>query len=209
MKKTLFILLVSFITFSCSGNDNDENSNTPQQESFLMPLKVGNNWTYNYITYNENNVQTSSSASVFKDVSITKINNFEYHKILISQTNDLAYNLRNLDVSTIVGFTSSNTGQSQLLTFFKKVSTTQIINQEQSSNSTETFTAYPEQYNINGKIAYKVSDEIKENGITQSITDYYLSPGIGYVKIERRKKKSTSTTLYTDELYLLQSYQLL
>lgn len=212
MKKLLFIFLTSTIIFSCSGNDdNSSNSNGTPQENYLMPLKVGNNWTYNYITYNENGVQVSSSTEIFKDVSITKINNFEYHKILLPQTNgEIAYNLRNLDASTIEGFTSSaNTGQSQLMTMFKKVNTTQVINQEQTSNRIETFTAYPEQYNINGKPAYKVSDEVKENGITTSIIDYYLSPGVGYVRMERRRKKTNSTVLYTDELYSLQSYQLL
>lgn len=211
MKKLFFIFLTSTIIFSCSRNDNDDNSNNTTQESYLMPLKIGNNWTYNYTTYDQNGSTTSNSSVIFKDVKVVTKNNKDFHKLTISSgvADDLAFNFRNEDKLNVIGFTSSTSGQSEVLNMFRKVTSTQIINQTSSGNNSETFTAYPEEYNINGKVAYKVSDEIKESGVIQEITDYYLTPGVGYVKIERRQKKSNSSNFYTDELYLLQTYQLL
>ena len=110
MKKVLFTITAIIALSSCSSSNDDlNNNNNQQQQSYLMPLKIGNNWTYNYTTFNESGTQTSSSTVVFKDVLTVTNNGNEYHKISLPSNSttvqDLAYNMRNLDYNTISGFT--------------------------------------------------------------------------------------------------------
>ena len=170
MKKLFLIsaLFSLFFIFSCG---DEENGNNPTESNDLYPLKTGNSWTYE-VTSGQGTSQYNYSIT-----GDTLIDGEKWYIAVNSANSNVTMFFRNADDGFHQGISENETPLSKVV-FYKypcsKGETFQAYENQMIVVSTDTtVTAGNEEFSC---IQYRIS-----NGYVKF--DYFVSPGIGQVKV--------------------------
>lgn len=201
------ILLLGFFTFLLIGcNSDDESNNQIDGIDYLIPLKLGNKWEFYSKRYNADGTIKGIESQTFKVTESVNRGGNEFFRIPLSTNDNLSFNLRNQDVNNVQGFSSSDEGMTEIYSAFKRVSTNgEVISEFTDNSGNHKLIGYKDIYIINGYECIKnISIESNLSGDIWNKTIYYLSPGIGWIRIE-----NYSFDFYSNELYLFEELDLL
>ena len=192
MNKILFVVLVSFIFFSCSTSTPQPAQ--PAGSKGLIPLAVGNSWMYKKNIYDSNSNLKSTigdTISIISHINVSGIDYYEQFQTSFPNINGASFFV-NVDSNTVDKIDSATQ-----YVFFKRVSldnslvdswTDTVKSQCPGTNYLYGFTAVT---NINGSDCLRNEVQVQDcTGGTFEKWEYYLKPGLGLVRIEHYLLKS-------------------
>ncbi|MDE3144770.1 MAG: hypothetical protein KGL19_11485 [Bacteroidota bacterium] len=218
MKRILFFTTIISILVLAGCAKNISNNNTANSANSLWPLKQGNNWVYQDSIYDS----TGAVLQTYSDSTFISANTLNNSGITFFAYNDSlgwfgaqSYIAVDATNTSLYGLDSSTAVSPYL--FFQSASYDGYVigsNQDYSNPAcigVDNLYGYASTYNINGYTCYKSSDNITDcNGNVIYADVYYVSPGVGVVRIEEYSPVPNSTTnaLYLDYSQTLMSYKI-
>ena len=204
MKNIFLFLLLPSILVSCSRNTVSPSNNS---NSEIIPLKVGNNWTYTQISFNQDGTIKDSASIVETVTSTENVNGNTFFHVTNSFGGDWLF--RNADSKTVELIDSNG-----LSTFLKIVESdsaeyyrgTWPLN---GCNGTALGFGFASIYNINSYDCFKnVHILIDCNGNNDTKYVFYFKPGIGLVRWDQALYKYPSNDLYYYSRLDIRSYDI-
>lgn len=204
MRYSLLIVgTLALALVGCSKNSGKDSTGA-QQEEQLLPLKVGNIWTYALTDYNENG-STSAAKTVTLIVSGKKTY-FGNEYFVIADQADLT--------DTVFAFRSE---KDRLLvpnfyvghesTLFKwPVTDGEVLIDESSGSIREVNVASATPITINSFTGYKVTDTVYSSIGIEYYQEMIFSPGIGLIGLNDFHHKSSSSGFYKIQDLKLMTY---
>ncbi|HEX3024437.1 MAG TPA: hypothetical protein VHP12_04435 [Chitinophagaceae bacterium] len=208
---TVIICAIFFVACSKTADNTAANS-----AASLWPLKAGNSWVYQDSTYDTNGVLTDSySDSTF--ITTQTINSIGINFFGLNDSTGW------FGASSFVGVDGSNTSLYLMETtntdpyiFFSLnppdgyLTDSASFASNPSNAQSDALYGFKNTFNINGFTCYKSQENVTdENGNITYATVYYVSPGIGVVRIEEYSTDSNNNNaLYLDYSQTLVSYKL-
>jgi hypothetical protein len=191
-----FYLILPVLLTSCT---KDEQTST---DEFLVPLKIGNEWQYETIIYNENESVSSSTTTNMTILRDTSING----KIYFSD--GLTY-YRNVDKNTV----EASINGSVFYTYFKRTNQDQMkvqtgVGQLDNCIAYDTLKAFNQLTSINGYESVRNEFELTNCYGIKLKTVSYLKPGVGITKVLHYLRNSNTGNLYLRFKQELKSYKL-
>lgn len=190
-----FIILVSSLS-SCTKEKNK----TDQQ--VLLPLKVGNQWQYETVIYNEDGSIDNSYSYTMLISNDTVINGETYFY-------DGSTYYRNADVNTVI----SGTNAIDFHVTFKRTTVDRTIIERWTAiidncKAINNLIAYTQITNVNGHESLRNESEMTNCYRVLSKRVTYLAPGLGNTKQLLYVPNSTNGSLYLRGKSDLKSYKL-
>jgi len=170
--KTLFAFCFIIFLSALSSCKKDKDNST----QVLMPLKVGNEWQYEIVSYDDNGGVVSSDLVTTRILKDTVVNGETYfwNGAVYYRNADLNTVMQSLDAKEFyVIFKRSNVDKATFETLGG------IVNNCQSK---EVVTAYTQLTNVNGYLSLRNETELIScnNVLHKRVT--YFAPGTGMVK---------------------------
>lgn len=202
MYKLLLPLTIAAVLVSCSKNNSPAPPATTIGADGLMPLAVGNQWTYKMSFYDSaSGTVKSTTTDAINIIQQTTVNDTTYfQQVQSSKLETWESFYLNTDSNTLVKIDSA-----ARYTFFKRVSSSSPINSWKDTVSARcigenTLNAYTGDTTIGSYTGC-----LKNIVTTTDCTDqafqqyvYYLQPGTGIVRIEHYLIKNDNVTWYLD-----------
>jgi hypothetical protein len=204
MRTTFLFILLLLILFSCTKN-NDSPSNIIDLE--IIPLKVGNSWTYTQINFNENGTIKDSASIVETVTSTENVNGNTFFHVTNSFGGDLLF--RNADSKTVELIDGNG-----LSTFLKIVDSdsAEYYRGAYHLNGCDGIAVgigFTSIYNINSHDCFE-NDHVLIDCTGNNDTKYvfYFKPGIGLIRWDQASYKHPGNNLYHYSRLDLRSYNL-
>ena len=197
------MIIFLFILEACTktvDNSSVDNSNSPS----IFPMQTGNSWVYQDSIFDAkgNTVLNYTDTAFITDQTIAS-NGYTFHAF-----ND---SLGWFGASSYIAVDGSNTSL-YVLDSLQATSSYLFFTRtapDPSSSETDALYSFAATFNVNGFSCYKNLEQIKdENGNIIYANVYYISPGIGVVRIEEYSPNPDSKALYLDYSQTLKSYTL-
>lgn len=197
------MILLLFLLEACTKTVNNNPADNSSSLS-IWPMKTGNSWVYTDSIFNADGEMTVSytDSTFISDKTISADGNtfYAYNDSLgwFGATSYIAVDALN---NSLYMMDSLNAGSSYLF-FSLSAPTPSDTDYDALYSFTNTFT-------ICGYSCYKNLEQVKdENGNIIYANVYYISPGIGVVRIEEYIPNPNTGTLYLDYSQTLKSYNL-
>jgi hypothetical protein len=180
----------------------------------LLPLQAGNHWNYQDSIFDASGkVLAAYSDSSFisnQSVSYNGINFYAFNDSLgwfgasgylgVDAANNALYELDSLNAPSPYLFFSLSPADGFLIGSSSYTDSTK--------NEFDALYGYAATFKINGYTCYKNIEQISdESGNVTYATVYYVSPGVGIVRVEEYSLAADNKTLYLDYSQTLRSYQ--
>lgn len=204
MKVLIQVLTVIILLASCSNNNN---SPIPPADNNILPLKVGNSWTYTTISYSQNG-QIQDSGTLVETVASTKLMDGKtFFRITDNLGGELSF--RNEDDKTV-----QIDDDNSVSIFFKIVdvdSTKYLTEPWQVNNCTGQALkfGFTGSFNFDGYDCLKNEEILVNcNGEPDTKYIYYVKPGIGLIKWDEYLYINNGSALYHYYSQDIRSYSL-
>jgi hypothetical protein len=197
MNKIIFPVIIIALAVSCSKNNNTNNT-PPTTSKGLMPLSVGNFWTYTKTNYDSTTGAAISTSSdeidILAQVSVNNITYYQQNQLSITNIPSASFFV-NIDSNTL-----SKIDSATQYTFFKRVAT----DSEAVDSWADTVTSRCKGHNylyaftdttvINGYNCLRNVVYVNDcTGLNFEQWVYYLQPGLGFVRIQHYVLKQSGT----------------
>ncbi len=219
MRKIFFfaVIICLVVVVACSKTSTSSNPSVNNATS-ILPLKAGNIWIYQDSGFDANaNLLGSYKDSSFITSLSTSRNGVNFYEIndslgwfgtgsflAVDPSNTSLYGLDSLNAASPYIFFANAPSDGYLIGSSSDLSNPACI-------GLDALYGFASTYNVAGHACYKSLDDVKDcNGNIIYAVVYYISPGVGIVRIEEYSPNPNSTTnnLYLDYSQTLQSNKL-
>ena len=193
----IFLFILEACTKTVDSNTID-NSNAPS----IFPMQTGNSWIYQDSIFDASGkaVLSYSDSAFISDQTITS-NGYNFHAFNDSLGWFGANSFIAVDGSNASLFVLDSLNATSSYLFFT------IAAPDPLSSETDALYSFTTTFNVKGFSCYKNLEQVKdENGNIIYANVYYVSPGIGVVRIEEYSPNPDSKALYLDYSQTLKSY---
>ena len=193
----IFLFILEACTKTVDSNTID-NSNAPS----IFPMQTGNSWIYQDSIFDASGkaVLSYSDSAFISDQTITS-NGYNFHAFNDSLGWFGANSFIAVDGSNASLFVLDSLNATSSYLFFT------IAAPDPLSSETDALYSFTMTFNVKGFSCYKNLEQVKdENGNIIYANVYYVSPGIGVVRIEEYSPNPDSKALYLDYSQTLKSY---
>ncbi|OIQ95998.1 hypothetical protein GALL_219950 [mine drainage metagenome] len=214
MKSLSFFLAIIFVIIIAGCSKTADNNAASNSATSLWPLKAGNSWVYQDSSYDATGALTDSySDSTFITNQTTNSNGINFFGLNdstgwfgttsfagVDGSNTSLYLMDSINTDAYVFF-SLNPPDGYL------TDSTDFESNPSNAGSDGLY-GFKNTFTINGFTCYKNQENVTdENGNITYATVYYVSPGVGVVRIEEYST-DTNNVLYLDYSQTLKSYKL-
>ena len=208
MKRFPFFSVIVFLSLLAACAKTASNNSSANSATSLWPLKAGNSWVYTDSIFDNNgNLLNAYNDSTFISSKTTTKNgiNFYAYNDSLGWFGADGYVAVDASNTTLYGLDSLNATSPYL--FFATVPYDGYVigsSQDFSNPScigTDALYGFASTYTVKGYTCYKTLEDVKDcNGNIIYADVYYISPGVGIVRIEEYSAvpNSTSNALYLD-----------
>ena len=219
MKRILpFAVIAFFVLFIAACSKTMNSNSSVNSATSLWPLKMGNTWIYQDSSFDaNNNVIEGITDSTFITSQITSRGGASFYGIndslgwfgtggfiAVDPSNAALYGLDSLNAASPYLFFALAPTDNYLLGSSTNYSNPSCIGQV-------SLVGFASTYTVNGYSCYRTIQSEKDcNGNTTYAIVYYISPGVGVVRIEEYSVNPniTTNTLYLDYSQTLKSFSL-
>jgi len=188
----ILLLAVSIGLLSGCSKGSGGGGGLPQVSKGLMPLSVGNYWSYSKVDYDSASGLPKDTVAdgiyIISEVSVNNIIYFQQNQTSITNINAPSYFI-NADSNTLQKIDSASQ-----YTFFKRVTTDSSL----QDTWTDTVTTHCKGHNllvgftdtltIDGRSCLRNEVQVADcTGAIFEKWEYYLKPGLGFIRIAHYK----------------------
>jgi hypothetical protein len=202
-KYIIAAFLFALLLIGCKKDDTN-NTTTPGNDP-LMPLKIGNTWTYSNTEYAENGSATATSTLTLIASGQKKYFGKDY--FIIANASDLT--------DTVFAFRSEKDKlfvpdlySQQEATFFKLPATNEILINSSAGLDNEKVVSSSAPITINTFTGYKVTDTVSYNSDIEYYQEIIFAKGIGMIGLNDYHHNVNHTGFYKIQELKLLSYHL-
>ncbi|MDE3144769.1 MAG: hypothetical protein KGL19_11480 [Bacteroidota bacterium] len=210
---SFFSIIISALIFTGCSKTAD-NTAAANSATSLWPLKAGNSWVYQDSSYDANGALTDSySDSTFITNQTTNANGINFFGFDDSTGWFGASSFAGVDGSNTSLYLIDSTNTDAYIFFSLNppdgyLTDSTSFESNSSNAGSDGLFGFKNTFNINGYTCYKNQENVTdENGNITYATVYYVSPGVGVVRIEEYST-DTNNVLYLDYSQTLVSYKL-
>ena len=191
MKKVFLFLLLAISLCGCYKDLAE--SNPAAKKTLVLPLSVGNKWTFRETEYNENGTVASIDTAIIQVVAQKQINNQTWYLLTSADPTDTIDYFRS-DDSTAYTYDATNATSSKVFGLVKTDgeeigSQTTIFGVAKTTGSTKTVP-------INSYDSYVNVTSLGYNGLTIKVQEIYFKPGVGITSLVGYEINSNLTGTY-------------
>jgi hypothetical protein len=204
MKNIILFLLLLPILVSCTRNSASPSSNS---NSEIIPLKVGNSWTYTQINFNQDGTIKDSGSIVETVTSTENVNGNTFFRVTNSFGGDWLF--RNADSKTV------ELSDANGLSIFLKIVDSDSAEYYKGAwhingcDGTALGFGFTSIYKVNSYDCFKNEHILIDcNGNNDTKYVFYFKPGIGLIRWDEALYKHPSNDLYYYSRLNIRSYNL-